>query len=347
MNLIAKFAIPLLVVLLTSCGSSSEQTTQSEMLVNVATAVRSSAANQQEFTFISKPFRASELSFRVGGPIEHFDVYVGNHYNQGGLIAQIDPRDFHIRKERAEGIYNQAKAEYERVEILYQKNNISASAFEKVRADYTSAKTAYQTATNELNDTKLVAPFNGYVSEVFIEKFQDVKASQKIVTLVELDRLRIELYVTQQIAFNADSLSHINLRFDADPDNSYSARVVEISKSTTSNNLSYLLTAVLDNKSGKLLSGMSGKVLFDGLPGKKTTSSVNAPQAALCYRPSLGDYVWVVDPATEIVSRRSVKRGDLQPDGTVALLSGLEADEIVATSGLRFLSEGMQIKINK
>ena len=39
--------------------------------------------------------------------------------------AEIDPRDFHIRKERAEAIYCQAKAEFERIEKLYEKNNVS------------------------------------------------------------------------------------------------------------------------------------------------------------------------------------------------------------------------------
>ena len=76
-----------------------------------------------------------------------------------------------------EAQYNQAKAEYERIEVLYRKNNVSASTFEKAKAEYISAKTAYETAMNELNDTRLVAPFDGYVGEVYIEEFQDVKAS--------------------------------------------------------------------------------------------------------------------------------------------------------------------------
>lgn len=42
--------------------------------------------------------------------------------------------------------------------MLYEKNNLSASAYEKARADYTSAKTAFETATNELHDTQLIAP---------------------------------------------------------------------------------------------------------------------------------------------------------------------------------------------
>ena len=89
----------------------------------------------------ARPFRTSELSFRVGGPIDRFDVYAGNRYQQGSIIAEIDPRDFRIRKERAEAIYHQAKAEFERIQKLYGKGNVSASTYEKAKADYITAKT--------------------------------------------------------------------------------------------------------------------------------------------------------------------------------------------------------------
>lgn len=43
----------------------------------------------------------------------------------------------------------QAKAEFGRIESLYKKNNVSTSTYEKVRADYIAAKTAFsQTAAD-------------------------------------------------------------------------------------------------------------------------------------------------------------------------------------------------------
>ena len=94
--------------------------------------------------FIARPFRTSELSFRVGGPIDRFDVYAGNRYQQGSIIAEIDPRDFRIRKERAEAIYHQAKAEFERIQKLYDKGNISASTYEKSKSRLYHCKNNFQ-----------------------------------------------------------------------------------------------------------------------------------------------------------------------------------------------------------
>lgn len=144
--------------LFAACGDKGSKNEQ-DLLIYTADATSLSQQSNKEFPFIAQPFRTSELSFRVGGPINHFDVYAGNQYKQGQLIAEIDSRDFRIRKERAEAVYNQLKTEFERIEALYKKENISASVYEKTKADYVSAKMAFETASNELTDTRLAAPF--------------------------------------------------------------------------------------------------------------------------------------------------------------------------------------------
>lgn len=163
-------------LILGACGGNSSSQEEA-IIVKTATASTYSNETVKEFPIITQPFRTTELSFRVSGPIDRLDVYAGNYYRRGDIIAEIDPRDYRIRRERAEAVYRQAKAEYERISALYQKNNLSASTYEKARAEYTSAKAVFDTAVNELEDTRLVAPFNGYVGEVYVEKFQDVKAT--------------------------------------------------------------------------------------------------------------------------------------------------------------------------
>lgn len=215
-----------LAALLSSCAAGGNEKKQ-DFIVKTTQAVPVSHQDDKEFSFIAQPFRTSELSFRVGGPIDRFDVYAGNRYKQGSIIAEIDPRDFRIRKERAEAVYHQAKAEFERIQKLYDKGNISASSYEKAKADYTTAKTAFDTASYELEDTRLIAPFNGYVGEVYIEKYQDVKATQPVISFIDIDQLKLEIYVTQDIAYAAQALDTIQVRFDAQPDKVYKAQIAD------------------------------------------------------------------------------------------------------------------------
>lgn len=332
----------LLLSLLSACGGGEKKTNE-PIRIKVAEAEATVPSSKREFSFISKPFKETELSFRVGGPIDRFEVYAGNFYHRGDIIAEIDSRDFRIRKERAEAIFNQSKAEFERIKVLYEKDNLSASAYEKARADYTSAKTAFESATNELEDTRLMAPFDGYVGEVFIEKYQDVKASQPIISFIDITQLKIEAYVTQDIALQAGQIKNVGVCFDVRPEDVYNAKVVDISKSTTRNNLSFLMTALLPNRQNEWPAGISGKVLFD-LPSARSTPVVTVPQTALSHRPTEGDYVWTVDSREGKVSKRKVTVGALLPDGKVEVKDGLQAGETVAISKLRFLSEGISVE---
>lgn len=86
-----------LAALLSSCAAEGNDKKQ-DLIVKTTQAVPVSHQGDKEFSFIARPFRTSELSFRVGGPIDRFDVYAGNRYQQGSIIAEIDPRDFRIRK---------------------------------------------------------------------------------------------------------------------------------------------------------------------------------------------------------------------------------------------------------
>ena len=332
------------VLLLLSCTRKQEQS-ETGIIVKTEKTVRYSGDNGKEYPFISNPYRTSELSFRVGGPIDRFEVYAGNYYRQGSIIAEIASRDFRIRKERTEAVYSQMKAEFERIQKLYEKNNISASQYEKTKADYKIAKAAFDMAYNELEDTRLIAPFNGYVGEVYIEKFQDVRAAQPVLSLIDIDRLRIEAYVTQEVAVAARSIDSVEVCFDMYPDKVYKAPVIEVSKGTTRNNLSYLLTALLPNPDRKLLAGMSGKVYID-TSCDNNDAGVVIPQYALCHRPSEGDFVWLVNEGLSEVSMRKVTKGRLLPDGKVLITEGLSGDETIATSGLRFLSDGMKVGLS-
>lgn len=85
----------------------------------------------------------------------------------------------------------------------------------------------------------MIAPFDGYVGEVYIEKFQDVKATQPVVSFIDITQLKIEAYVTQDIALQAEKIKEVGVRFDVCTEEVYSAKVVEVSKSTTRNNLSF------------------------------------------------------------------------------------------------------------
>ena len=174
-----------------------------------------------------------------------------------------------------------------------------------------------------------------------------MKATQPIISFIDLDQLKIETYVTQDIALQAEQLQQAELRFDAVADRTYPATILEISKSTTPNNLSYLLTARLPNPDRQLPAGMSGKLYMPFPDSSSRQAIISIPQQALCHRSAEGDYVWIVNPQNHQVAKRKIIPDKLLDNGYLAVKEGLQADELVAVSGLRFLSEGMPVHISQ
>jgi len=175
------------------------------------------------YTFISQPYRLSELSFRVGGLVHAFDVQQGQFFRKGQLIAAIDERDFVIQKQRTEALYRQAEVDYARISSLYAKDNISGMNYEQAKANYERTKADYEAAVNAWEDSRLYAPFDGYVQQAHIERYQDVKPSVPVVTFIDLSRIKVEAYVPEDMALQMrqkDSVACV-VRFNAFPDREF------------------------------------------------------------------------------------------------------------------------------
>lgn len=181
------------------------------------------APSSRCYTFISQPYRLSELSFRVGGPVHAFDVQQGQFFRKGQLIAVIDERDFVIQKQRTEALYRQAEVDYARISSLYAKDNISGMNYEQAKANYERTKADYEAAVNAWEDSRLYAPFDGYVQQAHIERYQDVKPSVPVVTFIDLSRIKVEAYVPEDMALQMrqkDSVACV-VRFNALPDREF------------------------------------------------------------------------------------------------------------------------------
>lgn len=62
------------------------------------------------------------------------------------------------------------------------------------------ARADFDMAANELADTRLLAPFDGYVQQTYIERHQTVRPQQAVVTFIDLSQVKAEVYVPEDMA---------------------------------------------------------------------------------------------------------------------------------------------------
>ncbi|MBI9062271.1 MAG: efflux RND transporter periplasmic adaptor subunit [Marinilabiliaceae bacterium] len=333
------YILPLMVLFSCSKGSVKNKITQQPVKVYQVEAT--AAYREKSFPAISKPKQVTTLSFRVGGPLSLFSAKPGQYYRKGEVMARIDNRDFLMEQEKAEAVLAQSEAEYKRYNELIRTDNVSQSAYDAVESKYRADRVNLTAAQNSVSDTKLEAPFDGYIQDVFVEAHQDVKATQGVVTFIDLATLEIHASVSSDIALQPESIAAMEMSFDELPGQRLPVQLIDIAKNSGNTNLSYQLTGRIENMKDKqqLIGGLTG-TLFIKQNGEKVLPRV--PITSVYNEHARGSYVWVVKDNR--VKRLSVKTGKLVNHNHIVIEEGLTGDELVVAAGGHKLFEEQIIK---
>ncbi len=315
----------------------------------------------------AKGFREANLAFRVAGTLEALPVDLGDEMNPGDLLARLDPRDYQValdhalaQMRRAQAAFELASTEYKRVADIRKQDPgaVSQSMVDSRRgqmlsakAQLNSAQAAVQRAKDTLGYTVLKAPFKGTVVEKFVENFEDVKAMEKIVRLVDDSQVEFTLQLPESLMRYISQVKRAYVVFDAYPDEELLATIKEVSKEASKITRTYAVTLIMHQPQHfRVLSGMAGKARADrdsiaALAKKGNKGAVEVPVVAVFSDEQKGSFVWLIDRNNNTVHRHKVELGDLTDTGI--LVTGLKEGDYIATAGVNTLVEGQQIKILK
>lgn len=314
----------------------------------------------------AKAIQEVDLSFRVTGPLIALPVNVGDTVRKSQELARIDPRDYKVnlrnaqgQLERAKATLKQAEADYERV-LRIQKQDAGAVSqalvdsnrqkAESTRAEIRSLQAAVDSARDRLGYTYLKAPFDGIVTSTYVENYEDVKAKQPIVRLIDHSEIEMIVNISEVLISHADYLKSagkvLRVRFDPFPDREIEAQIKEIGKEASKTTRTYPVTLVMDQPEDiKILPGMAGNAASTvSPPGMQGQSPIVIPETAVFSLSGNKTYVWIIDENSKKVSKREVKTGDLLDSG-IMVREGIQPGEWIATAGVHYLKEGQEVRI--
>ena len=149
----------------------------------------------------------SSVAANTAGQVVRTLVERGSHVKKGAVLVELDRRNaaLAVAEARAnlEGTRSQkelADNECERNRRLFNRHIITEQEFAKTSSScevqgqsLAAAKSKQQQATVVLSDATVRAPFDGVVSERFVNVGEYVTASTKIADIVQSDPVRLEL----------------------------------------------------------------------------------------------------------------------------------------------------------
>jgi RND family efflux transporter MFP subunit len=335
--------ISCVVVLCMPSCMQREQQKETIRTVKVVSAENYGEVKTATFPGKVKPASEVNLAFRISGPIAKIHVREGQFVRKGELLAEMDQRDYQLQLAATEAEYTQIKAEAERVIKLYEKQSVSENDYDKARLGLQQITAKYEAHKNALEDTKLKAPFNGYIQKRFFDSNETVAAGMPVFSMFSSDVPEVEINIPASEYIKRDLFDKFECYFEIFPGKTFPLELISINHKANLNQL-YTLRFRLEAEQGSQLPspGMSTIVTIAYKP--QSTGLVSIPITAV-FEVDDQPTVWVCDTTVLTVNARKIKIDGVTNDGRVIVSGGLQAGEQVVSAGVRFLSDGDSVKL--
>lgn len=299
----------------------------------------------------------TDLSFRVDGTLIQRPAYVGKTMNKGELIAEMDKTDFLLSLEQAQANLAQVNAELRNAKIdlkrmsdLYAINNVSQSEFDLAQTTAKSLNALHSASSKKVDAARLqlfysslTSPQTCTVAQTFVENYQAISSSQKIVRLHCGESIEVVVSVPETDISRIDKGNQVLVRLSAFPEGSLTGIVKEVGVATNTDSATFQVTITIQGQLSTIRSGMAADVTFSF----QNTSSPNnliVPYVSVG-EDRIGHFVFVleaIDTTRFIAQRRRVRIGSITAKGII-ITEGLNTGELIVTAGVRRLSEDQEV----
>ncbi len=260
--------------------------------------------------------------------------------------AAADLADAEQRFKRAESLlesgviarqmYDEAEARHKAAKATY---DLAVQQVENLRASMQQTQATLNLANKRLKDTQIRAPFAGAVKERSVTTGQYLKIQTPVMTLVNVDPLRVRLNVPEKMSPWVRVGRSVNLTLEAFPGRTFAGRIARINPSVDEKTRTFEVEALVANRGGELKPGSFVKATMQS---DKVDTIITIPQTAAAYL--FGTYkVFVIQGQT--LKEREVKLGDHFGD-RVEILEGLQlSDKIAVGENGQPLKDGMEVEV--
>jgi RND family efflux transporter MFP subunit len=340
---ISKILILLMIITAGLFSCKNKEESKAELVQPVKLFKVNAGGNQQKkvFTGLVKESREVRLAFQVPGPLVKLDVDQGQFVQKGDVIAELDERDFKVNLESANANFENAKLQAERYAALYQKKSTSKSVYDQTQAAFKLARAQKEAAENALKDTKIYAPFTGYVQGMFVENFEKIGAGQPIVSILDLNQLEVTVALSENDFLIRNSFESFHCTFGNFKNTDFELSLIDIERKPNGDNF-FKMRLQLDAKNKQVVPGMVASVTVSVKAGGEENYKVPVESV---FSNKGKSFVWIFDNTNKCVKQREVKMLGFDSKGMVNLSGGISNGEMIVAAGVHSLREGQKVKM--
>lgn len=335
--------LPLISLLISSCsndeGKAGNNNVNNAVPVVVSAVKDTIITRSIDLVGTLAPWKEANLGAQTTGRIEKIFVEEGSEVKEGDLLFQMD--DTQLAQAKIQ--YEVAKDDFNRMKPLNEQGSISKQEFDKVKAAYENAEYSYKLL---LTNTQFKAPFSGVITskkmndgEVFM--LAPTGGASAIVTLMQINTLKLEVSVSEQYFKNVKLGQKTKLEADAYPDMNFEGIVSKINPTIDKNTRTFDVEIKVPNANNVLRPGMYVRAKL--YIGEEKITAV--PRSAILRMAASNVfYAFVIENNT--AKRVTITKGE-EYDEIVEIKSGLNAGNVLVTTGQGMLKDDSRVKITE
>ncbi len=289
----------------------------------------------------------SDLVMPISGILTLLNVKEGQHVGKGTVLAAVDERDKLLALERAKRDMERASIELQDklIGLGYSglDDNIPHDVLQRaeVTSGYYSAKYQLQAAQTDLQDCRLIAPFNGKIANVEGRLYQRI---DKLCTLIDDSFFDVDFKVLEAELATIKTGTKVRVSPFIAEEQSYEGTVTEINPTVDDKGL-IGIRARVKNTSEILLDGMNVRVIVEN----SVPDMFVVPKNAVVERDGYhviflykgGKAVWTyVDILYSNMNEYAIT-GNAKKETTI------DDGDVVITSGNLNLADDTEVMVNK
>ena len=153
----------------------------------------------REFPGKLLPAQQSNLAFEIPGKINVINVDIGDAVKKGQILAELDNREATAQLKQAKAKYDLALQILNRYKDLRSEGHISIQDLDNANSEELIAKSQYEFYKVKLEQTKLIAPFDGVIQNRYLDTGSVINGGIPIVEI--LGSKNVEAHISIPLKF--------------------------------------------------------------------------------------------------------------------------------------------------
>jgi len=153
----------------------------------------------REFPGKLLPAEQSNLAFEIPGKINVINVDIGDAVRKGEILAELDDREATAQLKQAKARYDLALQILDRYKDLRSEGHISIQDLDNANSEELIAKSQYEFFKVKLEQTKLIAPFDGVIQNRYLDTGSVINGRIPIVEI--LGSKNVEAHISIPLKF--------------------------------------------------------------------------------------------------------------------------------------------------